>query len=172
MRKDSYNRALLRAAAELAPENMEIEIFDLAPLPPYNQDLENTFPEAAAELKKKIEEADAILFATPEYNHSIPGVLKNAIDWASRPYGDNSWNGKPAAIMGASMGITGTARAQSNLRQIFVFLNIHPVNRPEIMVGLAQKKFDAHGRLIDEKTKELVKNLLIALADWTKKIND
>lgn len=170
LRQGSYNRALLQAAKELSPENMEIEIFDLAPIPLFNQDLELSLPEAVLGLKRKIKEADAILFVTPEYNHSIPGVLKNAIDWGSRPYGDNSWDNKPAAIMGASTGMLGTARAQTALRDTFVFLNIHPINKPEIMVGLAKEKFDDQNKLIDEKTKEFIKSLLAALGDWVEKL--
>lgn len=170
LRKDSYNKALIRAAVELTPDEAEIEIFDIADVPLYNQDLEAARPPIVAELKNKIENADAILFATPEYNYSVPGVFKNAIDWASRPYGDNSWDGKPAAIMGASMGILGTARAQYHLRQVCVSLNLHLLNHPEVLVSSAKEKFDKDGKLIDEKTREKIRELLIALIAWTKRL--
>ncbi len=121
-------------------------------------------------MKQRIREADAILIVTPEYNYSVPGVLKNAIDWASRPYGDSAWNGKPAAIMGASIGAIGTARAQYHLRQMFVFLNMFAVNQPEVMIGNASERFDAQGNLTDETTKDLMRQLLQNLVDWTRKI--
>jgi chromate reductase, NAD(P)H dehydrogenase (quinone) len=111
LRKDSYNRAALRAAQDLAPEGATIEIFDLQGIPPFNQDDEQHPPVHVADLKTRIRAADAILLVTPEYNYSIPGMLKNAIDWATRPYGDNAWDGKPVAVMGASVGTLGTARA-------------------------------------------------------------
>ena len=107
---------------------------------------------------------------TPEYNYSVPGVLKNAIDWASRPYGDNAWDGKPAAIMGASLGAIGTARAQYHLRQIFVFLNVFPVNQPEVMIGNAPQRFDAEGNLTDETTKEFIRQLLRNVVELTRRI--
>ena len=124
-------------------------------------------PVKVMEFKSKIRDADGILIATPEYNYSVPGVLKNAIDWASRPYGDNAFDGKPVAIMSASIGMLGGARAQYHLRQMFVFLNMHPVNRPEVMVTFAQDKFDADGKLVDENTKKYVSKLLQNLAKWT-----
>src|SRR3990172_4966208 len=137
LRKGSYNKALLRAAAELVPKDTVMEVFDLEGIPPFNQDLEQSVPIKVKEFKAKIKSADAILIATPEHNYSIPGVLKNAIDWASRPYGDNSFEGKPAAIMSASVGLLGGARAQYHLRQACVFLDMHPINRPEVMVAMA-----------------------------------
>ena len=120
------------------------------------------------DLKKRIREADAILFVTPEYNYSIPGGLKNAIDWASRPYGDNAWNGKPVAVMGASVGTFGTARAQYHLRQVFVFLNMLAINQPEVMIANAAQNFDAEGNLTSETTKNLMRQLLANLVDWTR----
>lgn len=107
---------------------------------------------------------------TPEYNYSVPGALKNAIDWASRPHGDNAWNGKPAAIVGASLGIFGTARAQYHLRQIFVTLNIVPVNQPEVMIDNAAERFDKEGNLTDERTKEFIRHLLENLVNWTRRL--
>ena len=167
LRKESYNRSALRAAVELAPEGAQVETFDIGGLPGFNQDDEQNPPEKVVELKKKIRESDAVLFVTPEYNYSVPGVLKNAIDWASRPYGDSAWSGKPVAIMGASIGAIGTARAQYHLRQMFVFLDMHAVNQPEVMIGNASERFDAEGNLTDETTKKLIRQLLEKLVDLT-----
>jgi chromate reductase, NAD(P)H dehydrogenase (quinone) len=170
LRKGSYNKSLLRAAMEMVPAGTELEVFDLEGIPAFNQDLENQPPERVKEFKAKIRAADAILIATPEYNYSIPGVLKNAIDSASRPYGDNAFDGKPVAIMGASIGMLGTARAQYHLRQSFVFLNMRPLNQPEVMVPLAQEKIDQNGQVTDQKTREKIKELLEALVIWTRKL--
>ncbi len=163
LRKQSYNRGLLQAALEAAPPHCRLEIFDLAGIPLYNQDEEANLPQTVAHFKAKIRAADAILIATPEYNYSIPGVLKNALDWGSRPYGDNSWDNKPVAIMGASPGILGTARAQYHLRQVFVTLNMHALNRPELMIASAQDKFDKNGQLTDPKARQKIGELLAAL---------
>lgn len=170
LRKGSYNRALLRAAGELVPEEARLEIFDLEGISPFNQDLEKEMPENVRQFKAKIKAADAILIATPEHNYSVPGVLKNAIDWASRPYGDNSFEGKPVAIMSASTGMLGGARAQYHLRQLFVFLDMHPINRPEVFVTYAGQKIDEQGRLTDETTTKIIKQLLESLVAWTKKL--
>lgn len=163
LRKTSYHRGLLRAAQEVAPKNCEIESFDLDSIPLYNQDLETPLPLAVATLKEKVRGAHALLIATPEYNYSIPGVLKNALDWGSRPYGDNAWHGKPVAIMGASPALQGTSRAQYHLRQVFVTLNMYPLNKPELMIGLSQDKFDASGSLIDPKAREKLSELIEVL---------
>ncbi len=170
LRKQSYNRALLSAAHEMALDDATLEIFDLEGIPPFNQDLENDHPEKVKDFKAKIRAADAILIVTPEYNYSIPGVLKNAIDWASRPSGDNAFEGKPVAMMGASIGMLGTARAQYDLRRSFVFLNMHPINRPEVMVPFAQDKIDGNGRVKDEKTRQKIRELLESLVTWTKRM--
>jgi len=169
LRKQSYNRALLSAAHEMVPDNATLEIFDLEGIPPFNQDLENQPPQKVKDFKARIRAADAILIVTPEYNYSIPGVLKNAIDWASRPYGDNAFEGKPVAMMGASIGMLGTARAQYDLRRSFVFLNMHPMNQPEVMVPFAQDKVDDNGRVTDEKTRQKIEELLEGLVAWTKR---
>jgi chromate reductase len=170
LRKASYNRAALRAAQQLAPADTTIEIFELDGIPGFNQDDEKNPPRKVSELKAKIRAADAILLVTPEYNYSVPGVLKNAIDWASRPYGDNAWNGKPVAVMGASIGLFGTARAQYHLRQSFIFLNMDAVNQPEVMIGNAQERFDAQGNLIDEQSKQLIKKLIRNLVDKARQL--
>ena len=171
LRKASFNRALLRAAQELAPTNLAIEIFDLSPLPLYNGDVEaQGDPEPVAEWKDLIRRADAILVVTPEYNYGIPGVLKNAIDWASRPPGKSVLNGKIAAIMGASTGAFGSVRAQLQLRQAFLFTQTLAVLTPEVLVAKAHEKFDAEGRLTDEPTRKFVRQLLEALAAWTERL--
>ncbi len=171
LRKASYNRAALRAAGEALPEGCTLDVFDLEGLPGFNEEHERTPPPAVVDLKKRIRAADAVLIATPEYNYSVPGVLKNAIDWASRPYGDSAWSGKPAAIMGASVGTIGTARAQYHLRQMMVFLNMFPLNQPEVMIGNASKRFDADGKLTDEDTRKHIERLVAGLVDWTRKLS-
>ena len=170
LHKNSYNKALLRAASELVSGDAELEIFDLEGITLFNQDLENQQPEKVVEFKEKIRAADAVLIATPEYNYSIPGVLKNAIDSASRPYGTSPFAGKPVAIMGASIGMLGTARAQYHLRQSLVFLDMHPVNTPEVMVTFVADKIDENGRVTDQKTLEKIEQLLEALVAWTKRL--
>jgi chromate reductase len=172
LRRESYNRSALRAAIDLVPEGTRIDTFELDEIPVFNQDDEYDPHPSVTEFKRRIREADAILIVTPEYNYSIPGVLKNAMDWASRPYGDNSWDGKPVAIMGASVGIFGTARAQYHLRQTFINLNILPVNQPEVMIGSAHERFDEQGNLNDEKTKELIRGLLQNLVNLSRTIKN
>jgi len=172
LRKGSYNKLLLKTLQTLSPNNCEIEIFDLEGIPLFNQDLEANPPERVKEFKNKIKGAEAILIATPEYNYSVPGVLKNAIDWASRPYGDNVFYGKPGAIMGCSIGMLGTARAQYHLRQICVFLNILLLNQPEVMVPFIDKKVDGEGNIVDEITLSKLKELLNALIDWVGKVKN
>jgi chromate reductase, NAD(P)H dehydrogenase (quinone) len=170
LRQSSFNKAILRAAQEMVPSDASLEIFDLAGIPLFNQDLENQPTQKLSEFKAAIRAADALLVATPEYNYSMPGVLKNALDCASRPYGDNALEGKPVAIMGASIGMLGTARAQYHLRQSCVFLNMYPLNRPEVMVPFAQGKFDDKGRLTDAATKEKIGELVEALITWTRRL--
>jgi chromate reductase, NAD(P)H dehydrogenase (quinone) len=170
LRRESYNRAALRAATKLVPEDTILETFELDGIPIFNQDDEQKPVPKVSEFKRRIREADAILFVTPEYNYSVPGVLKNAIDCASRPYGDSAWNGKPAAIMGASPGTLGTARAQYHLRQILVFLNMFPINQPEVMIANAAGRFDKDGNLTDEPTKDHIRRLLQSLMQWTQRI--
>lgn len=169
LRRGSYNGAVLRAAAtELAPEGMHIERFDLSPIPLYNEDVRQSgYPPAVAGLRARIADADAVLIVTPEYNYSIPGVLKNAIDWASRPP-DQPFNGKPVALMGASPGRLGTARAQYHLRQSLLSLNAMVLNKPEVMIAGVNKLLDEEGRLTDETTADFVRQLLSGLAEWTR----
>jgi len=171
LRRGSYNQAALRVAKLLTPENSEIDIFHLDDIPMFNEDDEKHPPSSVLELKKRIRSADSVLIVTPEYNYSIPGVLKNAIDWASRPYGDSAWSGKSAAIMGASFGAIGTARAQHHLRQILVTLNLFTLNQPEVIIADAAHRFDESGNLIHEPTKQLIQKLLENLVDWTRRIS-
>lgn len=167
LRRRSFNKYALDAALELRPDGMEIEVFDLAPIPLYNEDVRAAgFPAPVQALRDAIARADALLIATPEYNYSVPGVLKNAIDWASRQP-EQPFNDKPVAVMGASSSWLGTARAQYHLRQSFVFLNALPLNRPEVRIADANTRFDEQGRLTDEKTRELIARLLMSLRDWT-----
>lgn len=163
LRKDSFNKAALRAAQQLCPQGARLEICDIAGLPLFNQDEERNPNQKVSEFKQRIRAADAILFATPEYNYSIPGVLKNAIDCASRPYGDSAWTGKPVALMSASISLFGGVRAQYHLRQCFLFLNMDDVKQPEVAIPTATQRFDAQGNLTDETTKKLIAQLLQAL---------
>jgi chromate reductase len=169
LRKGSFNRMALKAAQDLVPAGASLEIAELPDLPGFNQDNEKIPPAAVTELKAKIRAADAILLVTPEYNYSVPGVFKNAIDWVSRPYGDSAWKGKPVAIMGASAGVLGTARAQYHLRQTLVFLDMPTVNQPEVMIGGAASKFDQAGNLTDDMAKKLIGQLLTNLSDLAKR---
>ncbi|HJS87221.1 MAG TPA: NADPH-dependent FMN reductase [Acetobacteraceae bacterium] len=169
LRRASFNTAALRAAQELAPESMRIETANIASIPPYNEDVKQQgFPPPVEALRRQVKEADGVLFVTPEYNYSIPGVLKNAIDWVSRPP-EQPFDGKPIALMGASPSALGTARAQYHLRQCFVFLNGLVMNRPEVMIAQAQNKFDAEGRLTDQPTREFVATMLNAFAAWVRR---
>jgi chromate reductase len=170
LREKSYNRALLRAARELAPDGMSIAIAEIGDIPLFDEDVEaKGDPEPVARFKKAIAEADGLLIVTPEYNYGTPGVLKNAIDWASRPPVKSVLNEKPAAIMGATIGSTGTARAQLQLRQAFVFTRTHAMLQPEVLVARAQDKFDAELRLTDERTREHVRKALVAFGDWVRR---
>jgi chromate reductase len=166
LRRGSFNAAALRAARDLAPDGMTIEIFDLAPIPMYNDDVRlEGYPPPVADFRARIKAADGLLIATPEYNYSTSGVLKNAIDWASRPP-EHPFEGKPIGLMGASAGALGTARAQYHLRQMFVFLNGFVMNRPEVMIPSAQSKFDAEGELTDQQTRDFMSAHLVALKAW------
>ncbi len=164
LRKDSFNTMLVRSLSELAPAGMSITIADISALPLYDQDAEASFPAAAQALKDMIAAADGVIIATPEYNRSIPGGLKNAIDWASRPYGKNSFAGKPVLIMGMSVGRLGAALAQAHLKQVMLHLDARVIGQPELYFGPAQELFDAAGNLKEESTKSLLANALGVLA--------
>lgn len=170
LRASSLNRALLHAARDRAPEGMTIEVFDLAEVPLYNGDVEAVGdPAGVAAFKQAIAAADGVLFATPEYNHGVPGVMKNAVDWASRPPRSAPLGGKPVGLIGASPGQTGTARGQSQLRQAFEFTNSYCMPQPELLVFRAHEKFDDEGRLTDEATAEYLGRYLVAFADWVRR---
>jgi chromate reductase len=167
LRRGSFNRALLRTAQEMAPPSLAIDIHEIGQLPLFNQDVEDEkVPDAAVALRQAVRDADGLLIVTPEYNHGVPGVLKNAIDWLSRPPRDSALNGKPTALMGASPGMTGTARAQSQLRQSFVFTNTYAMPQPEVLVSRAHEKFDAAGTLTDERTRTFLVTFLEQFAVW------
>ena len=148
-RKGSYNWGLLEAAKEMLPDNTTLEIFDVSRFPLFTQDHERGPPAEVRLFKQKIRQSDAILFATPEHNYTITAVLKNAIEWANRPGGDNSWNGKPTAIISASSDPRGGAQAQLHLRQILVDLNVYPINQPQLLLARTQDSFDSDLKLKD-----------------------
>jgi len=171
LRQGSLNTAALRACASLLPEGVTLSLADLSEVPLYNEDIRTQgLPSSVQQLREQIKAADAILIATPEYNYSFPGVLKNAIDWASRPP-DQPFDGKPIALMGATPGGLGTSRAQYHLRQVFIYLNGHVLNRPEVMISAAPTKFDNDGKLTDESTAENLRKLLAALCDAARQRN-
>jgi chromate reductase len=170
LRKGSYNMAALRTAISQKPPNMTVDVADISQIPLYNEDVrQQGFPPSVETLRRQIAAADALLFACPEYNYSMTGVLKNAIDWASRPP-DQPFAGKPCAIIGAAAGMAGSARAQYDLRRSCVFLDMHPLNKPEVLIGQAQAKFDAEGNLIDEAARGFIRDLMVALAAWARQI--
>ena len=168
LRAGSFNRMLLEAAQKLCPAGAAIDIVDFKDLPLFNQDLEGNLPEAVKIFKAKIAACDAVLFVTPEYNYSLPGPLKNAIDWGSRPYGASCWSGKPVCVMGATSGNSGTAKAQQHLRQCFVFLNMQPVQQPEVLMMTAATRFNDKGELTDDYFKKNIPEALAALVALTK----
>ena len=170
LRQGSYNMAALRTAVALKPAGMNVTVADISQIPLYNEDVrQQGFPPPVETLRRQIKEADALLFACPEYNYSMTGVLKNAIDWASRPP-DQPFAGKPCAIIGAAAGMAGSARAQYDLRRSCVFLDMHPLNKPEVLIGQAQTKFDAAGNFTDEAGKGFIRDLMAALAAWTRQV--
>jgi chromate reductase, NAD(P)H dehydrogenase (quinone) len=168
LRRGSYNMATLRTAIALKPADMTVTVADISQIPLYNEDVrQQGFPPPVEVLRQQIAEADALLFACPEYNYSMSGVLKNAIDWASRPP-DQPFAGKPCAIIGAAAGMAGSARAQYDLRRSCVFLDMHPLNKPEVLIGQAQNKFDTGGNLTDEAAKGFIRDLMGNLATWAR----
>jgi chromate reductase len=170
LRRRSYNTALLETAAQLLPPGSTLEIFDLSPLPIYHQDDEKPFPPAVEDFRNRLALADALLIASPEYNASITGALKNAIDWASRPP-SQPLSGKPAAIMGASPGNFGTLRAQLHLRQILTHVGALTLPKPEVLIARAGQVFAPDGELVDETARGFLRDLLVALADWTIRVS-
>jgi chromate reductase, NAD(P)H dehydrogenase (quinone) len=170
LRQGSFNTMALRAAQKLAPAGMEITIADISGIPLYNDDVRVAGePAEVSELKAQIRAADAVLLVTPEYNFSIPGVLKNTLDWMSRPP-EPPFDGKVVAIMGASPGPVGTARVQYDLRKVLVFMNSFTVNKPEVFISFAQNKFNAQGELTDEPTAKFIGDLLVSLQNLKKRV--
>ncbi len=170
LRAGSYNSAALRVMKEIAPAGMAIDIFDLSPIQLYNEDVKvKGFPPPVEDLRRRVKAADGILFATPEYNYSVSGVLKNTIDWVSRPP-EQPFEGKPIGVIGASIGTFGTGRAQYHLRQMFVFMNGYVMNRPEVMIPQAQNKFDASGALTDQPTRDILTAFVTAFQAWVRRV--
>ena len=169
LRKESFNRKMARAMIATAPPSLKLEIVEIGQLPHYNQDLESTPPKEVTEIKQRIARCDAVLFVTPEYNRSVPGVLKNAIDCASRPYGKSAWDGKPCAVMSVSPGAIGGFGANHHLRQSLVFLNMPAMQQPEAYIGNATKLFDDKGNLTSDETREFVNKFLQAFAQWVER---
>ena len=166
-RRASYNTALLMAARALVPPGAVLETFDASHFPLFNEDLLAEMPTEIRVFKQKVKQANAILFATPEHNYSISAVMKNAIEWGNQP--DNSWDGKPAAIVSASISLRGGARAQAHLRQIMVDLNMYPINQPQLLLAKAEEKFDANLKLVDPVSLKTLQSLLAALVEWTRR---
>ncbi len=168
LRKNAYSLGLLRAAVEVAPKDVRIEILDIHGFPIFNQDDDRNPPEPVRVFREKVRAADAVLFSINEHNYTLSAAEKNALDWGSRPYTENVWNGKPAGILSASIGQLGGARAQYDLRRSMVFLNMFPINRPEVIVSFATEKFNANGELTDEKTKKFIADHLVELARFAR----
>ncbi len=170
LRKHAFSTGVLRAAQEVAPAEMQIEVLDISEFPLFNQDLEAEPPAPVRVFKEKVRSADAVLFALNEHDFSVSAALKNALDWAARPYRDNVWAGKPAGIVSSSMGRIGGVRAQYHLRQMFVWLNVFPINQPEVSVPFAPKGFDETGKLVDEESRKILAAHLRELARFTRQL--
>ncbi|MGB8657113.1 MAG: NAD(P)H-dependent oxidoreductase [Candidatus Zixiibacteriota bacterium] len=166
LRKDSLNRKMAKALIALAPKSLELQIVEIGHLPFYNQDFEENPPKEVREFRQRVKSADAVLFVTPEYNRSVPAVLKNAIDVGSRPYGQNSWSGKPGAVISVSPGAMGAFGANHHLRQSLVFVNVPTMGQPEAYVGNAATLFDDKGNLTNDSTKEFLQKFLQAFEQW------
>ena len=166
LRKESYNRKMAHALVDLAAPALSLDIVDIGELPLFNQDLEKSAPPAVVAFKSRIEAADAVLFVTPEYNRSVPGVLKNAIDWASRPYGQSAWDGKPGAVISVSPGAIGGFGANHHLRQSMVFLNVPMMSQPEAYIGGAATLFDEAGAVTKDETRKFLQQYMQAFAEW------
>ncbi len=171
LRKDSYNTHVLKNAMQLAPGDVQIELVSIGNLPLFNQDLEENLPQEVVAFKQKVEQADAILFASPEYNYAISGVLKNVLDWGSRPYGKNSWKKKVAGLTGATEGNFGTGRAYYDVIKLLYGIGMIVIPGSEVLIANVDQKLDSNGKLIDEKTKEKIKNLLLLMKEWIEKFH-
>lgn len=169
LREGSYNQLLAKAISQLLPADYTAVFADLSKLPLYNQDNDTNTPKEVLDFKQVIASADAVIFVTPEYNRSIPGVLKNAIDQGSRPYGSNVWQGKPAGVLGTSPGALGTALAQQHLRNILAFLDMAVVNQPEVYLQFKENTFDADGNITNDSTKIYLQGWVNQFVEWVKK---
>jgi chromate reductase len=173
LRKNSFNRALMHAAQELAPDDAAIEMLDIGKLPLFNQDMEADFPTEAQKMKDQIKTSDGIIISTPEYNRSIPGVLKNAVDWTSRPYGKSAWTGKPVYVIGVTPGVAvGTAIGQSHLKHSLLYLDARVLGQPEFYLSNASEKFDEDGKLIDQDTRTFLSEALQTFVEFCRQISD
>ncbi|SAL20083.1 NADPH-dependent FMN reductase [Caballeronia sordidicola] len=171
IRRDSFNKQLAHALISLAPQDFSFEFLDIASLPLYSQDYDADFPEAARTLKQKISEADGLLFVTPEYNRSIPGVLKNALDWGSRPWGQSAWANKPGALIGTSVGAIGTALAQAHLRNVLAYLDVPLMGQPEMFIKHDESRIDASGKIVNEDTRKFLQAFVDKYVAWVKRIS-
>ncbi|MGV2288282.1 NAD(P)H-dependent oxidoreductase [Trinickia sp. YCB016] len=169
LRRDSFNKALSHAIVKLASADFAFEFLDIGSLPLYSQDYDADFPEAALHFKQRIEAADGLLFVTPEYNRSIPGVLKNALDWGSRPWGSNSWGGKPGAVLGTSPGATGTALSQQHLRNVLAYLDVATLGQPEMFIKHADGVIDADGNVANDHTRNFLHKFVHRYESWVKR---
>jgi chromate reductase len=169
LRRDSFNKTLAHAVTSLAPAEFSFEFVDIGVLPLYSQDYDADFPEVARRFKQQIEAADALLFVTPEYNRSIPGVLKNALDWGSRPWGTNSWAAKPGAVLGTSPGATGTALAQQHLRNVLAYLDVAMLGQPEMFIKHSADQIDDTGNIVNEATRKFLQKFIDQYEAWVKK---
>ena len=168
LRKDSFNRQLAHAVTSLAPADFTFDYVDIGVLPLYSQDYDADYPEVARRFKQQIESADGFLFVTPEYNRSMPGVLKNALDWGSRPWGTNSWRGKPGAVLGTSVGATGTALAQQHLRNVLAYLDVALLGQPEIFIKHDASRINEKGEIVDEDTRKFLQGFMDTYVAWIK----
>ncbi|WP_186109016.1 NADPH-dependent FMN reductase [Burkholderia gladioli] len=169
LRRESFNRALAKAVISLAPDDFDLEFADIGKLALYSQDYDPAFPAEATAFKKQIEEADGLLFVTPEYNRSIPGVLKNALDWGSRPWGHNSWSGKPGAVLGTSPGAIGTALAQQHLRNVLSYLDVATLAQPEMFIKHDTSRIDDEGKIVSDDTRKFLQSFVDRYADWVRR---
>ena len=169
LRKDSFNKQLANAVVSLSPDDLSFDFVDIGALPLYSQDYDAVFPEVARRFKQQIEGADALLFVTPEYNRSIPGVLKNAIDWGSRPWGKNSWSGKPGAVLGTSVGAIGTALAQQHLRNVLAYLDVALLGQPEMFIKHDAASIDANGAILSDDTRKFLQLFVDRYATWVRR---
>ncbi|MDE1180268.1 NADPH-dependent FMN reductase [Paraburkholderia sp.] len=168
LRRDSFNRQLAQALISLAPADFSFEFLDIGSLPLYSQDYDADYPEVALNFKARIAAADGLLFVTPEYNRSMPGVLKNAIDWGSRPWGQSAWGGKPGAVAGTSVGAVGTALSQSHLRNVLAYLDVPTLGQPEMFIKHNPDAIDASGKIINDDTRKFLQGFVDKYVAWVK----